>query len=118
MLACMDGRASPTFRMKLNSELRYKISQKWVTSRKSMYGTNKASTTRLPSDLPHSALTMDLDVSFHLQQIQEDNEDDYDDQIQLAGTACAVILLGADSERRKPSRLYGKDGGGGRPCRI
>ncbi|KAJ6582509.1 hypothetical protein DFH09DRAFT_1275494 [Mycena vulgaris] len=45
---------------------------------------------------------MDLDVSFHLQQIREDDENDCDDQIQLAGTACAVmIFLGAEEARRQ-----------------
>lgn len=55
---------------------------------------------------------MDLDACFFLQQAQEMDEEDWEDQRQLTGTACAVILGGAEEsrklriERRKPNRLY------------
>ncbi|KAJ7127642.1 hypothetical protein C8R44DRAFT_873466 [Mycena epipterygia] len=53
---------------------------------------------------------MDLDTCFSLQQAQEMDEEDWEDQRQLTGTACAVILGGAEEsrklriERRKPNR--------------
>jgi hypothetical protein len=55
---------------------------------------------------------MDLDVSFLYHQLQDIEEDGIEDEPVMAGTAMAVMVLGAiemhrlRTERRKPSRLY------------
>ncbi|KAJ7739509.1 hypothetical protein B0H16DRAFT_1378881, partial [Mycena metata] len=56
---------------------------------------------------------MDIEMAFYSQQAAADEEADLlDEESDLAGTACAIILLGAAEarrlrvERRHPNRLY------------
>jgi hypothetical protein len=56
--------------------------------------------------------TMDLDALIVHQELEDIEEDEIDDEQHMAGTAMAIMLLGAieahrlRTERRKPSRLY------------
>ncbi|KAJ7651848.1 hypothetical protein B0H17DRAFT_1269862 [Mycena rosella] len=56
--------------------------------------------------------TMDNDTYFHLQQLQDIEEHDSDDEFQLAGATCTVILAETEEtrqrsiERRHQSRLW------------
>jgi hypothetical protein len=55
---------------------------------------------------------MDIDVFYCLQQLEEIEMEEVDEEQQLAGSAMAIISLGAIeahrlwTERRQPSRLY------------
>jgi hypothetical protein len=55
---------------------------------------------------------MDLDAPILYRQLEDEKEDEIQDEQLMAGTAMAILVLGAieshrlRTERRKPSRLY------------